>query len=220
MPILWTHQIPATLHGRATFNVANALAAVAIAYSLQVPVHTIRQGLSSFSSSFTQNPGRMNVYDELPFRVIMDYGHNPAALERVGDLVRRLRPGYGKVIAVLTGVGDRRDEDIRGLGREAAGMVDELIVKEDRKLRGREPGEIAGLVQEGALAGGLAAEKISIILPEPDAVRTALTRAERGDLVLLFADEIADVWAQVTSFRPASGETPAAAAAPRRDEES
>jgi cyanophycin synthetase len=204
IPVLWSHHIPATMEGRAAFNVANALAAAAIAYALQIPIQTIRQGLTTFSSSFTQNPGRLNVYDELPFRVIVDYGHNPAAMARVHDLVKKLRPQYQRVRAVLTGVGDRRDEDIWELGREAASMVDELIVKEDGKLRGRAPGEIAGLIKEGALAGGLPESSITTILPELEAVAEALRRGQQGDLVLLFADDVPGVWNQLTSFREAA----------------
>jgi cyanophycin synthetase len=192
------------MEGRALFNVANALAAAAIAYALRVPIQTIRQGLSTFSSSFTQNPGRLNVYDELPFRVIVDYGHNPAAMGRVRELVTSLRPNHRRVITVLTGVGDRRDEDIRELGAQAAAMSDELIIKEDDNRRGRPPGEIAALVRAGATASGFPEEKITTILPEPEAVREALNRARMGDLVLIFADEIALVWQQIVSFRTAS----------------
>jgi cyanophycin synthetase len=87
------------------------------------------------------------------------------------------------------------------LGAEAGAMTDELIVKEDANRRGRPSGEIARLVREGAMSAGLPEERITTILPEPEAVAEALRRGQRGDLVLIFADEIAQVWQQIVSFR-------------------
>ena len=109
-----------------------------------MPVETIRQGLRTFTTSFYQTPGRLNVFDEHPFRVIVDYGHNPAALEHMADLVGKLRPAHQRVIGVLSGPGDRRDQDITHLGELASRMFDELVIKEDRALRGRRPGEAPG----------------------------------------------------------------------------
>jgi cyanophycin synthetase len=203
IPVLWTHHIPATLEGRATFNVSNALAAAAICYAMQIPMKTIRQGLSTFSPSFMQNPGRLNVYDELPFRVILDYAHNPSAMSRMGELVAKLRPSYRRVIAVLGGTGDRREQDIRELGATVAVMADEIIVK-DVDRRGRELGATARLIVEGARSGGMAEERITEIFDEPGALDAALRRAERGDLVLVFADDVSAAWAQITAFKTAT----------------
>ena len=80
IPLLWTHLIPATLEGKALHNVANALAAAAICYARGVSVENIRQGLRTFATSFYLTPGRLNVFDEYAFRVIVDYAHNPAAM--------------------------------------------------------------------------------------------------------------------------------------------
>lgn len=197
IPLLWTHLIPATLEGKARVNVANALAATAIAYSLDIPIETIRQALRTFTTSFYQTPGRLNIFDEHPFRVIMDYGHNPAALEQMVDLVRRLRPGHKRVIGVLSGAGDRRDQDLTELGALAARMFDELIVKQDNSLRGRKAGETAELVRQGALRGGMTEDHITTVLPELEAVDAALHRAEVGDLVVIFADQVTPVWKRI-----------------------
>jgi cyanophycin synthetase len=137
LPVLYAHEIPATLGGKATFNVENALAAAAIAYGMKVPLDTIRAGLRSFRTDFDSNPGRLNIYDGHPFRVILDYAHNPAGFEQMADLVAKLRPDHKRVISVITGTGDRRDEDIRELGRIAVNLADDLIIKETTLLRGR-----------------------------------------------------------------------------------
>jgi cyanophycin synthetase len=197
---MWAHEIPATLEGHARFNIYNAMAAVAIGYALRVSVETIRQAMGSFVTSFFQNPGRLNIYDEHGFRVILDYGHNPDALQNISAMVREMRPRYKRVIAMLGGTGDRRDEDILELGELAGGMVDELIVK-DALLRGRKSGEAAELIREGAQRAGLPKERIRLVLPELEAVVTTLETAQPGDLVFIFADEINDVWQQITSFK-------------------
>jgi len=200
IPLLWTHLIPATLEGKARVNVANALAATTVAYAMGIPIETIRQALRTFTTSFYQTPGRLNIFDEHPFRVIMDYGHNPAALEQMVDLVAKLRPSYKRVIGVVSGPGDRRDQDLQRLGELAARMFDELIVKQDGSLRGRKPGETAGLVKQGAIGAGLPEERITTVLPELEAVEHALQRAETNDLVVVFADQVTAVWKRIIYF--------------------
>lgn len=199
-PVLWVHEIPATLRGAASVNVQNALAATAISYSLGVPLETIRVALGGFESSFEQNPGRLNLYEEHPFRVLLDYGHNPAGLAPMIELVAHLK-GEGRAIGVVSIAGDRRDEDMRELGSLAARMFDEVIVREDDDLRGRSAGEIAALVREGVLAGGMPEAAISVILPEMDALDAALRRAHAGDLVVHFAEEIEASWQRIRSFQ-------------------
>jgi cyanophycin synthetase len=195
IPLLWTHLVPATLEGKAKFNVENALAASAVAFAMGAPLEAIRQGLRTFTTSFYQAPGRCNVFDEHPFRVIVDYGHNPAAMEKMSELVRSLRKK--RAIGVLMAPGDRRDNDIRAVGRHAANAFDLIIAKEDTNRRGRAPGEVARLLREGAIEGGAKPESIEAVLEEPAAVERALREAQPGDLVVLFADDVAGVWKQV-----------------------
>ena len=200
IPLLWTHLIPATLEGKARVNVANALAAAAITYALDVPVETIRQALRTFTTSFYQTPGRLNIFDEHPFRVIMDYGHNPAALEHMVDLVTKLRPNHKQVIGVISGPGDRRDQDLLRLGELGARMFDRMIIKQDATLRGRKPGEAVGLVRQGALNGGMSESQITTILSEIEAVEQALKQAQPQDLVVVFADQVTAVWKRIIYF--------------------
>ncbi|MFT3772043.1 MAG: cyanophycin synthetase [Minicystis sp.] len=195
IPVTWTHLIPATFEGKAKFNVENALAAAAIAYSLGATLEHIRQGLRTFTTSFFQAPGRCNVFDEHPFRVIVDYGHNPAAMEKMVELVQSLR--RGRTIGVLQAAGDRRDDDIRKLGRIAARGFDVVVVKEDANRRGRAAGAVANLLREGARDGGLEEEHILTKLDEHEAVELALGLAQPGDLLVIFADDVTQTWKQV-----------------------
>jgi cyanophycin synthetase len=200
IPLLWTHLIPATLEGKARHNVANALAATAVAYARGVGVENIRQGLRTFATSFYLAPGRLNVFDEHPFRVIVDYGHNPAALGAMSDLVTRLRPNHRRVIGVVAAPGDRRDVDIQGIGEIAGRTFDLLVVKEDNNRRGRKDGAIAQIIRYAAIEAGMIASQVQVVLDELEAVRHALSIAEKDDLLVIFGDEITAVWKEVIYY--------------------
>ena len=211
IPLLWTHLIPATMEGKATFNVQNAMFAAAMAFSMGVRLEDIRNGLRTFHTTFYQAPGRLNVFDEHPFKVIMDYGHNAAAVDSVCQLVRRLDV-KGRRICVVAGPGDRRTEDIVEIGQVAAkGNFDHYICRRDDDLRGRDGDEVPRLIRDTLLAEGIAEDKVSLIADEQEAIEAALQMARPGDLVLLFADALARSWKQVVHFRSAASESVEAA---------
>jgi cyanophycin synthetase len=206
MPLLWTHLIPATLEGRAFHNVQNAMFAAAMAFSMGVKLEDIRHGLRTFDTTFFQAPGRMNVFDEHPFKVIVDYGHNPAAVRAMCDLVRRLDV-KGRRLCVLAAPGDRRDEDIAEIGRIASGTFDRFICRRDDGLRGRGSDEVPRLLRAALLEAGTPDDAIEMIPSEQAAVEAALESALPGDLLLIFADALTRTWKQVIQYR--SGDTPA-----------
>ncbi|CAA9310268.1 MAG: Cyanophycin synthase(EC, partial [uncultured Microvirga sp.] len=194
-------EIPATLDGLADFNTQNALAAAAMAYAQGVPLDAIRSGLSSFTTSFEQCPGRLNVFDSHGFRVILDYAHNPAGLRALGGLIRKMRPRHRRIIGMVNIPGDRRDEDMREMGALAADYFDEIIFREDPARRGRKPGEIVTLLSEGALGAGFPADRIRCILDEDKAAHACLDTAQPGDLVVLTPTDVEAMWGQVLEFR-------------------
>jgi cyanophycin synthetase len=204
MPLLWTHLIPATLEGKAMHNVQNAMAAAVVAYAQGLKLENIRQGLRTFDTSYFQVPGRLNVFNELPFKVILDYAHNPAAIRCMVDLVTRL-DAEGDRICVLSAPGDRRDEDILEIAQIAAhGPFDQIIVRRDDALRGRDRDEVVGLLKKGLLAGGFDETRISVIADEQKAVDHALQVCERGDLLLVLGDNISRCWKQIVQFQESS----------------
>ena len=225
IPLIWTHLIPATMEGRATHNVQNALFAAAICYGLGKGLEDIRHGLRTFNASFFQAPGRMNVFDEHPFRVILDYGHNPAAIEAMTKLIQQLDPD-GRRICVVTLPGDRRDEDIAEAARIVAGGFDHFICRRDDNARGRGDDEVPQLMRAALIANGVAEEAIEVIPSEPEAVDAALNMAEHGDLVLIFGDQIQRTWKQIIYFNreepegsaPAETREPEASAEPVPDD--
>ena len=202
IPLMWTHLIPATLEGRAMHNVQNAMFAAVMAFSLGIKLDAIRQGLRTFDTTFYQAPGRMNVFDEHPFKVIFDYGHNSHAVGVMADLVDRLDV-QGRRIIVISGPGDRRDEDIVAIADVVAGRFDHYICRRDDSLRGRDGDEIPGMIAKVLRARGVADNAISIIADEQEAIDAALNMGRQGDLLLIFADALARSWKQVTKFRPA-----------------
>ncbi len=194
--------IPATIDGQAEFNIANALAAIAIARAQSVPSATIRLALSTFHSSFEANPGRMNVADIHGVRVIMDYAHNPASMAALADLVRRLRPGHARALGLVCIPGDRRDEDIEAFIRTATGAFDRLYLREEPGLRGRKRGEMLAFQRATAIAAGFPDEHIVGHIHERDAIPALLADAQPGDLAILTVTDIPGSWAQVINHTP------------------
>ena len=199
IPLLWTHLIPATMEGRAMHNVQNAMVAAALAYSLGKNLEDIRHGLRTFNTSFFQAPGRMNVFDEHPFKVILDYGHNPAAIKTVCETVQ-LMDTAGRNLVVLSAPGDRRDEDVEDIATNAAGYFDHYWCKADDNRRGRGEDEVPQLIRKALLKAGVEESKITIISDEQEAINSALNAAVLGDLVVIFGDNIARCWKQITRF--------------------
>jgi cyanophycin synthetase len=199
IPLIWTHLIPATMEGRATHNVQNALFAAGISYGMGIGLEDIRHGLRTFTTSFYQTPGRMNVFDEHPFRVILDYGHNPAAIAAMTKLVQQLAP-EGRRICVVAMPGDRRDEDITEVARTITDGYDYFICRRDDNPRGRGDDEVPQLMRQALLDNGVSDEIIEIIPSEKDAIDAALEMAVPGDLVLIFGDQIHRSWKQIIYF--------------------
>ena len=198
-PLLWTHLIPATIEGRAMHNVQNAMFAAALAYNMQIGLEDIRHGLRTFDSTFFQAPGRTNIYDEHPFKVILDYAHNPAAVRAMCDLVDRFDP-EGRRLIVMSAPGDRRDEDIREIAEIAAGHFDHFICRCDDNRRGRGKDEVAVMLKNALLEKGIESDRIEVIPDEQEATSRALQMAESGDLILVLADDIKRTWKQIIYF--------------------
>lgn len=206
IPLVWTHLIPATLEGRAVHNVQNAMFAAALAFSLGIKLDAIRQGLRTFDTTFFQAPGRMNIFNEHPFKVIFDYGHNAHAVQAMADLATRLDV-FGRRIIVLSAPGDRRDEDIYAVAQAVAGRFDHYICRRDDSLRGRGSDEVPRMLREQLLRSGVQDAVIELIPDEQEAIDKALNMAQQGDLLLVFADALTRSWKQVTKFRSSNAAT-------------
>ncbi|MGD8496495.1 MAG: cyanophycin synthetase [Gemmatimonadales bacterium] len=204
IPLLWSHLIPATVQGKALHNVQNAMFAAAMAFSGGVKLEDIRHGLRTFDSTFFQAPGRLNFYDQLPFRVLLDYAHNAHAMEKVCEVVKLLDVP-GRRIAVLSAPGDRRDEDIAAMARATVGAFDAYICRRDDSLRGRRPDEVPEILSRALVEAGVPEDAVRRVPDEVEAVDSALRTAESGDLLVVFADALERTWNQIVDFSPNGG---------------
>jgi cyanophycin synthetase len=178
--------IPMTMEGKAPFMIANVLASCLATFAQGVDIELIRQGVRTFQMSAEQTPGRMNLFEIEDYQVLIDYAHNPHGFKAVGDFVRNWQ---GSKIGVVGGPGDRRNEDLILLGNISAQTFDEIIIKEDQDSRGRESGEVAELIQKGVYQ--ISSDKIpEVILDEIEAINTALNKAPKDSLVVIFPEKI------------------------------
>ncbi len=193
--LLRVTEIPITHQGKVAHNIENAVAAVAVARALGIDREVIKRGLMTFTS----NPGRFEFEDINGVKLVIDYGHNEAGYTRVLQAVAQLKPA--RKVGVIGVPGDRCDESIRKVGKLAGRGFDFIYIKEDQDLRGRKPGEVAGLLAEGALEVGMKEDEMEIILSEAEAVGTALRRAGPGDLVVVFHEKLDRVKKAVAEFK-------------------
>ncbi len=186
--------IPLTRGGDIVFQVDNAMACVAAAWALDVPWETIRSGLAGFVNDAATAPGRFNMFDYGGATLIADYGHNPDAILALVKAVDALPASRRSV--VISGAGDRRDEDLRRQTEILGDAFDDLVLYEDQCQRGREDGEVLALLRAG-LANARRASRIDEIRGEFLAIDTALARLAAGDLCLILVDQVEEALAHI-----------------------
>jgi len=186
--------VPITRNGKIGFQVENVMAAVAAAWGVGLPWQTIRRGLSGFVNDSDNAPGRFNVMDYRGATVIADYGHNPDAMRALVQAVNAL-PAQRRSV-VISGAGDRRDEDIREQTVILGAAFDDVILYQDAAQRGRADGEVMALLREG-LHGAARTRHVEEIRGEFAAIDTALARLQPGDLCLVLVDQVEDALAHL-----------------------
>jgi cyanophycin synthetase len=196
-------EFPVTLGGRATFNIENALAAALAGYLAGFDKDAIKTAFRTFIPSATKTPGRMNSYKFPRFEVIVDYAHNTAGITRFAEFMEAT-PATRK-IGVVSGLGDRRDEDTLGFSRVAGRIFDEIILRQDRDLRGKS----AEFLRE-IMTRGLRLDKpevpITYIENEMDAIDHVLATAPEGSVVVLLTENIAGTLKKLDEFEANLGE--------------
>jgi cyanophycin synthetase len=186
--------IPITRGGRIGFQVDNAMAAIGAAWGCGMEWDAIRRGLASFANDADNAPGRFNVMEHKGATVIADYGHNPDAMRALVSAVNAL-PAKKRSV-VISGAGDRRDEDIREQTAILGEAFDEVILYQDACQRGREDGEVLALLREG-LKGASRAKHVQEIHGEFIAIDAALDKLQPGDLCLVLVDQVEEALAHL-----------------------
>ncbi|MGY6273618.1 cyanophycin synthetase [Achromobacter denitrificans] len=188
--------IPLTRNGTISFQVENAMASIAAAWALGLGVDAIRRGLATFVNDARTAPGRFNVFEYRGATVIADYGHNPDAILALVRAVDAM-PAKRRSV-VISGAGDRRDEDIRMQTEILGEAFDEVVLYQDQCQRGRADGEVLALLRQG-LARATRSKHVEEIHGEFLAIDTALARLAPGDLCLVLVDQVEEALAHIAS---------------------
>jgi len=186
--------IPLTRNDTISFQVENAMASIAAAWALGLDEDVIRRGLATFVNDAQTAPGRFNVFDYRGATVIADYGHNPDAILALVRAVDAM-PAKRRSV-VISGAGDRRDEDIRMQTEILGEAFDDVVLYQDQCQRGRADGEVLALLQQG-LANASRSTRIDEIHGEFLAIDTALARLAPGDLCLILVDQVEEALAHI-----------------------
>lgn len=179
--------IPITRNGTIGFQIENVMAAIGAAWGLGIAWEIIMTGAATFVNDAATAPGRFNVYDYRGATLIADYGHNPDAIIALVKAIDNM-PAKRRLV-VISGAGDRRDEDIRQQTQILGNSFDEVILYQDQCQRGRADGEVLGLLRQG-LEKATRAKEISEIRGEFPAIDLALSHLLQGDLCLVLIDQV------------------------------
>jgi cyanophycin synthetase len=189
--VIKVSEIPITYGGKAVHNIMNTLPAVLATYLFKdISIEDIRTALTTFVPSPSQTPGRLNLFEFKHFKFLVDFAHNPAGLELLCDFVGKM-DGSPKV-GIISGTGDRRDEDIKELGRISGRSFDEIIIRQDKNLRGRTAEEIVNLLVEGINDTKGKDIPLTIIYNEKEAIMHAYNTAKPGSLITIMCDVVAE----------------------------
>jgi cyanophycin synthetase len=186
--------IPLTRNGSIGFQVENAMAAAATGWALAYPWEIIERALANFINDAATAPGRFNVFDYKGATLIADYGHNPDAIQALVSAIENM-PAVRRSV-VISGAGDRRDDDIRQQTEILGDAFDDVILYQDACQRGRADGEVIGLLREG-LANATRTKQIEAINGEFSAIDTAINRLQPGDLCLILIDQVEEALAHI-----------------------
>lgn len=189
--------IPLTFGGKVTFMIYNALAATLASYVYGFTIEDIKTSLGTFIPSAAQTPGRMNIFDFREYKVLIDFAHNPDGFRGIKEFLSTVESPYK--IGIITGTGDRRDEDIREMGKVSAQMFDHIIIRQDKFLRGRLAEEIVNLLVEG-IKSESPDKSYEYIPKEVEALEHALSLAKPGTFITALSDVIDNAIEVVQSY--------------------
>jgi cyanophycin synthetase len=179
-------EVPITFKGKATFMIENAIAATLAGYASGFSEEVLREALTGFIPSPEQTPGRLNVFEMNGISIMIDYVHNPGGFRAIKNFVTQL--DAMRRIGIITGVGDRRDEDIINIGKLSAEIFDELIIRQDKDLRGREDSNMYALLELG-IKSVKPDMPFTHIPDEKEALAHAIEHAQEGTFILMSSEK-------------------------------
>ena len=187
MRIMKAELIPLTYGGKAPFMIQNILAAVIAANVRGISIEDMKAALETFIPSPTQTPGRLNLFEFENFKILLDYAHNPAGMRALKKFTDNLEATVK--VGIIAGIGDRRVEDNNEMGSIAAEMFDEIIIRQDKRLRGKTEEELIKMLDDGIKMKD-PKKKVTVIPSESEAIKYAIKNAQKGSLIILCSDVI------------------------------
>lgn len=198
MRLMKAENIPLTYGGKAKFMIQNVLGAILAAHVQGISIEDIKAALETFIPSASQTPGRLNLFEFNDFTILLDYAHNPAGMRALKKFTDELEATVK--VGIIAGVGDRREEDTNEIGSIAAEMFDEIIIRQDKRLRGRTEQELIKMLNDGIQKKD-PNKKTTIIPSEKEAIKYAVKNAVKGSLIILCSDVIPDALDLVKHFK-------------------
>lgn len=198
MRIMKAENIPLTYGGKAKFMIQNVLPAVIAAHVQGISIEDTKAALETFIPSPSQTPGRLNLFEFKDFTVLLDYAHNPAGMRALQKFTDELECTVK--VGIIAGIGDRREEDNNEMGSIAAEMFDEIIIRQDKRLRGKTEQELIAMLDFGIKRHD-PNKKTTIIPSEKEAITFAIKNAVKGSLIILCSDVIPDALDLVKKFK-------------------
>ncbi|WP_179412121.1 cyanophycin synthetase [Mucilaginibacter sp. E4BP6] len=193
-----TIQIPLTFGGTVPFMIENVMAATLAAFLWGFKTEDIKTSLETFIPSAAQTPGRMNIFEFKDFRFMIDFAHNPDGYRGIKEFLRHVDSPLK--IGIIAGTGDRRDEDIRELGKLSAEMFDYVILRQEKHLRGRTEENILDLLKEGILSVD-ANKQFEVVPKEIDAIKHAMSLAKPGTFITALSDVVDNAIETVQNYQ-------------------
>jgi len=184
VPVIDVASIPITFNGTARFNISNAMHAALASYLQGIPVEVIKTALSGIEASYETTPGRLNIFDNLPFRVVMDFAHNPDGLRHLCEFVD-LQTVDGRRVIAFAGSSSRTDETIKKMAHSVAGHFDFYFCKEYAPSSGREKRLTAHILQQGLMESGVASEQTAVRTFGREVIFEILDNCQPGDLLVM-----------------------------------
>jgi cyanophycin synthetase len=198
MRLMKAEHIPLTYGGKAKFMIQNVLAAVLAAHVQGISIEDMKAALETFIPSASQTPGRLNMFEFNDFTILLDYAHNPAGMRALQKFTDEL--DCTVKVGIIAGIGDRRVEDNNEMGAIAAEMFDEIIIRQDKRLRGKTEEELIKMLNDGIKKKD-PNKKTTIIPSEKEAITYAVKNAVKGSLIILCSDVIPDALELVQEFK-------------------
>jgi cyanophycin synthetase len=198
MRLMKAENIPLTYGGKALFMIQNILPAIIAANVQGISIEDTKAALETFIPSASSTPGRLNLFKFNNFDILLDYAHNPAGMRALQKFTDNLEATVK--VGIIAGIGDRREEDNNEMGSIAAEMFDEIIIRQDKNLRGKSESQLINMLDAGIKMKD-PNKKTTIIPSEKEAITHAVTHAEKGSLIVLCSDVVPDALDLVKHFK-------------------